>query len=193
MSQKSGSTGAIVEAIDKIEVEGLSGVHNSLAYRVEEIEKHLHNREKWFGAAAVAVGETHIADRMDGAIGEFILTAGNNDFGAWIQVLGSDDTPVTAGMAKFDGHRILVIDTNSTSPFIVQIASGESAALAAKIANEEFTEFPYVAATNSNDSGISDIMSIRVPAGEKIWVRCACVGQNGTTLHFYFGIHEYPG
>ena len=28
---------------------GLLGVTNSLAYRVHEIEKHFHNRERWIG------------------------------------------------------------------------------------------------------------------------------------------------
>lgn len=27
----------------------------------------------------------------------------------------------------------------------------------------------------------------------KIWARCACVGQSGTNINFYYGIHEYVG
>jgi hypothetical protein len=182
-----------ISKIDDKPVNGLLGAQNSLSYKVEEIEKHLHNREKWFGAAAAPVDETHIADRLGGSTSAFTVTAGNNDFGAWIQVLGSSDTPVQSGMTQLDAHRFMVTSTNSTSPYIIQIAAGESAQLAALVAAEAFTEVPYVAATNNNDSGISDVMSSRIPVGSKIWVRCACVGQNGTTITAYYGIHEYQG
>jgi len=159
---------------------------------VVELANHHHNYEKWFGAAAVAAGETHIADRMDGAIATFQLVAGNNDFNAtWLQVLGSSDTPVVSGKTKFDLHRILVTDTNSTDPFIIQIVTGESADIAAKLLAEDFNEFPYVSATNNNDSGISELIGKLINSGEKMWMRCANVGGNGTLIDFYIGIHEY--
>jgi len=179
--------------IDSLKTDGLEGINNSLAYRVHEIEKHLHNNEKWFGLAAVPNAEIHRADRMDGVILPFTLTAGNNDFGSWVQVLGSSDTPVTTGCLKFDLHRFLVTTTNSTSAFIIQVVKGESADIAAKLASEDYSEFPYISATNNADSGINDILDTRVSVGEKLWARCACVGQNGTTIAFYFGIHEYIG
>lgn len=160
--------------------------------KVVEVERHHHNREKWFGLAAVASGELHVADRMDGVILPFQLTSGASDFGSWVQVLGSDDTPVDADMTKFDGHRVLVTATDDTNPFIIQIVSGESADIAAKILAEEFTEFPFVAATNNIETGISDLITRRVDAGEKVWARCACVGVTGKLIDFYFGIHEYP-
>lgn len=167
------------QKIDNLATNGLSGVSNSLAYRVQEIERHFHGREKWFGAAASPSGETHIADRMDGAISPFQLVAGNNDFNAsWTQLLGSSDTPVAVGSAYFDAHRFLVTTTNSTSAFIIQIVSGESADIAAKIAAEQFTETPYISATNNSDSGIEELMTIRLAVGIKVWARCACVGQN---------------
>ena len=179
--------------IDNAETDGLDGVENSLSYRVEEIEKHLHNREKWFGAAAVPVGETHVADRVGGATSPFTITAGNNDFGAWVQLLGSDDTPVVAGQCKFDAHRFMVTDTNSTNPWIIQIAAGESADLAALIASEAFSEAMYIAATNAIESGIEDIMVSRTECNTKVWARGACIGSSGSTLSAYIGIHEYGG
>lgn len=171
------------------------GIGGTLDVRIfketKEIERHLHNREKWFGDAAVAVGETHVADRMVGGIAAFALLSDNDDFGSWVQLIGSDDTPVSAGMIIFDGHRFMVVDTDSTAAFIIQVAAGESADLAASIAAEEFTEVPYISQSNQNDSGISDIMSLRIPVGSKIWGRCACIGQDAKTINVYFGIHEY--
>ena len=179
--------------IDDAATDGLLGTPDSLAYRIGEIERHLHNTEKWFGIAAAPSGETHVADRMAGGIQPFVITAGNDDFGAWVQILGSSDTPVASGAAKFDGHRVMTIGTNSTNPFIVQIVCCESADIATKIAAELFTEAPYVSATNNNDSGITDVITRRFPAGTKVWVRCACIGSSGSTMDFYFGIHEYEG
>lgn len=158
---------------------------------VAEIEHHLHNYEKWLGAAASASGETHVADRMGPAIVEFTLTAGNLTWGNWVQVIGSSDTPIQAGKTKFDLHRVIITDTTSTVPFIIQIITGESADFATKLAAEDFDEFPYVSASNNNDSGISDIIDKRCDAGEKVWMRCCAIGANAPTLKLYPGIHEY--
>lgn len=163
----------------------------AIQLEVTEIENHIHNYEKWFGLAAVPAAETHRADRMDGVISTFQLVAGASDFGAWVQVLGSSDTPVQAGKTKFDLHRMLVVTTNSTNPFIIQLIRGESADFATKLAAEDFDELPYVSATNNGDSGISDILDKRYDSGEKVWMRCANVGGSGTLIDFYIGIHEY--
>lgn len=182
-----------LKKIDELATLGLLGGRNSLAYRVHEIEKHFHGNEKWFGAAAAASGEVHVADPMAGAIATFDFTSGNSDFGNWVQILGSGDTPTVSGMAYFDLYRLLVTVTNSTEPYIFQIATGESSELAAKVAAGEFTSAPYVAATNSNDAGIADVMDPRDAAGTKVWARVCCIGQNAKTLSAYFGIHEYIG
>jgi len=158
---------------------------------VTELENHIHNFEKWFGVAAVPVGETHVADRMNGVIPTFQLVAGVSDFGSWVQILGSDDTPVQPGKTKYDLHRMLVVTTNSTNPYIIQLITGESADFAAKIAAEDYDEFPYVSATNNGDSGISEILDKRCDSGEKVWMRCANVGGSGFLIDFYIGIHEY--
>lgn len=172
------------------------GVGGDLGKRIleetEVIEKHLHNREKWFGLALVPDAELHVADRMAIANNPFLLTAGADDFGAWVQILGSEDTPVTPEMILYEGRRFMVTDTDSTNEFIIQIVAGESADIAARLAAEEFTETPYISATNSNDSGVGDILSTRIPVGQKAWAKCRCIGASGTILAFYFGIHEYP-
>jgi hypothetical protein len=161
------------------------------AKSIYEIERHLHGHEKWFGVAAVAVGETHVADRMGGAIAPFALLSGNSDFGDWVQILGSSDTPVKPGHKKFDAHRILVTTTDSTVSFCIQVANGEEGELPDLVAAEDYSDFGYKASTNNNDSGINDIMDRRASVGSKVWARCCCIGQNAKTINFYFGIHEY--
>lgn len=49
----SGALTSISDETDKIDsaaTDGLEGTSNSLAYRVHEIEKHLHNRGRFWGA-----------------------------------------------------------------------------------------------------------------------------------------------
>ncbi len=164
---------------------------DTIEFEVTEIENHLHNSEKWFGLAAVPDAELHRADRMAGGINPFILIAGNDVFGDWIQVIGSEDTPIQAGKTKLDFHRILITDTNSVNPFVIQIISGESAGFAAKLLAEDFDEIPYISGTNNNDSGISEIIDKRHDTGEKVWMRIACIGSDGSTMDLYIGIHEY--
>ena len=173
----------------------MGGIGGSLDHEIlkeaKEIESHLHNNEKWFGIAVDSDGGLSVAARMDGAVLPFRLTAGASAFGDWVQILGSDNTPVISGMTKIDLHRAMIVSTDSTVQFIVQIIQGESADFAAKLLAEDFTEFPYVSGSNNNDSGIADILDERLDVGVKVWARCACVGQTGKLIDFYFGIHEY--
>ena len=156
-----------------------------------EIDHHIHTHEKWLGAAAAPAGETHIADRLGPSIAPFALLSGNDAYGNWLQVLGSSDTPIEAGKTRIDAHRILVTTTDSTEAFVVQFVIGESAGIGALIAAEDFTEFPFISATNNADSGISEIKSKRIPTGTKVWARSICIGQNAKTINVYVGVHEY--
>lgn len=174
-------------------VQGLLAPEDSISYRIGEIERHLHNTERWFGAANTPVGETHVADLMEITNAPFTLTAGDNDFGPWVQVLGSGDTPVVTGAVKFDQHRFLVTDTNSTNPFVIQVVSGEFEDIPTKLANFDYSSSPYISATNNNDSGISDVLVRRQDVGVKVWSRVRCIGESGTVISLFFGIHEYEG
>lgn len=158
---------------------------------IENVEHHFHNNEKWFGLAGTPIGETHRADRMDGLIQPFQLIAGASAFGSWVQIFGSGDSPVVPGMTRGDSHRAMITETNSTNPFIIQLIAGEYVDIIANLLAQEFTEFPYIAATNAIESGITEVMSKRFTQGVKLWARCACVGATGTNISFYIGLHEY--
>lgn len=175
--------------IDNQATDGLDGVDNSLAYRVHEIEKHFHNNERWFGLAAAPVGETHRAD-ID-SMTPFQIDAGNDDWGAWIQILGSSDTPVTTGMIKFDLHRLLIteVETGKISTRI-QIAFDTSAAAALAAGN--YTELIIIPEKATKENPF-EIKFPRVSNGTKFWARCWANGQNTHTLDFFYGLHEYQG
>ncbi len=117
-----------VNGIDDVAVDGLLGVYNSLSYRVHEIERHLHSGGRWFGAAVVPNLPTHAADRIgttptafrvDGGAG-----VGTGSWGAWVQIMGSTDTPVTAGDDFWDPHELIISASERTGIHFLQIARG---------------------------------------------------------------------
>jgi hypothetical protein len=178
------------EKIDDAAVDGLGGVVNSLAYKVAEIERHLHSGARWFEAATTPDGETHTADRIGSGSGAFQMDAGNDTWGSWIQVLGSTDTPADTGKVYFDPHQFIVEDSERSAVYFIQITRGESGA--AGLAAGTYSEFVY-SATVQKDTAIIPVQTGRAPAGSKLWARCMCPGQDTATLDFYIGIHEYEG
>lgn len=185
---------AQTDKIDTTVTDGLGGTEDSLAYRVHEIEKHLHNDEKWLGLAATPDAELHRADRITLLPAAFQADAGNDIFGSWLQVLGPDDTPVTPGNVKFDFHKVLIVaHERNTQTYFGQIVCGESADLAAKIVAEDFTEFALQTGGGTSETGPIEFKKRRVDVGDKCWVRIWAPGANTGTLDFYIGCHEYEG
>ena len=180
-----------LDKIDSHSTLGLEGVSNSLAYRVHEIERHLHSGGRWFEAAAVPAGETHVADSVGDGAGAFQIDAGNDTWGEWVQILGSSDTPVDSGKVYFDPHVMIVEDTERAATYFLQLARGDSGA--AGLAAGTYSDLPPYIATVQKETGAVIVQTGRAPAGSKVWARCKCPGQNTGTLDFYFGLHEYEG
>ena len=179
-----------IAKIDGLATLGLTGTLNSLAYRVHEIERHLHSGGRWFEKAASVSGETHVADRIGGGAGAFRVDAGDDNWGSWVQILGSSDTPADADKTYFDPHEMVITAAERTALYFVQITRGTSGD--AGYAAGTYTEF----ALDLTDRGGGAIVSMqtgRAPAGSKLWARCMCPNQDTATLDFVFGIHEYEG
>jgi len=170
-----------------------TSMEGRIEQEVYEAEKHLHNNEKWFGLAAVPAAETHRADRITLKPAPFQIDAGNDTWSAWLQIMGSSDTPIVTGKTKFDLHEIIIAShERNSSLYVMQITNGESAGLAAKLTAEDFTEVPFI--TPSAAGGQNELIAFmdhRFTKGDKVWARIWCRGQNTATLDFYFGLHEY--
>ena len=179
--------------IDQQEVDGLLGTHNSLAYKVHEIERHLHSYERWFAGAAVPVGETHVADRISDSQTPFQADGGNDTWGSWVQILGSTDLPVIAGRVKFDPHEILVVDMQRADTIhLLQIAFGASGAAA--LASLDFTELVFKSSTPAPVTVVPiRLQTRRKNVDTKVWARVWSVGQVSGTVDFFYGLHEYEG
>ena len=181
-----------VEKIDSAATDGLLGTHNSLAYRVAEIERHFHSNEGWAGVAAAPNGEIHAMDPIGPGIAAFQLDAGNNNWGSWVIIVGSADTPFFNATNKYyDMHRIMVVSTERTNLYFLQYAFGNDTAAAAYAAGN-FTTVPFIPTSNQVDGPV-DIQMRRQAAGTKMWARAFCPGQNTATISFYPGGHEYEG
>lgn len=172
-----------------------AGIGGDLGQRildcVEILEAHHHSYERWFGAAAVANGEIHVADSILTVKVPFVVDAGNDDWGSWLQILGSSDTPAIAGNTKFDLHRFdfTAFETNN-SVHGFQVASGASGAAA--LSAGTYSEFILRTGAGTTFIGPIDLLDKRSDVATKIWVRNWCHGVNTSTLSFFFGIHEYP-
>ena len=97
--------------IDGSPTSGLSGVHNSLAYRVHEIEKHLHNSEQVFGNTA--------NDMTADVPVKFTVIGGNNAWGT--ELMLTDGTVIESGSStmKFDINRFYAVSTSAANKISV--------------------------------------------------------------------------
>jgi hypothetical protein len=168
-----------------------------------EVEHHVHNGERWFGVAASPSGdETHKADRIGAGAagaeaGPLVLDAGNDDWGAWTQIMGSTDTPTDGGSAShYDPHRIRVSTTEDTDQrYILQFAIQEDAPADDPGASDFYTELDvYIPSTIGNASAVQepiDMLMYRKTTTTKMWARVRAPGANTSLFSFFMGIHEY--
>jgi hypothetical protein len=167
-------------------VGGLTDTHNSIAYRLGELERHFHNYPRWFGVAAAPSG-THKADPVGQAIAPFVIDGGNKVYGTWVQILGSADTTT-----YYDIHKFLVSATETASVVhFIQVGFGTSGAQA--LTDGTYSEVLYRSVASASNQAPIEIMTRRQPAGALAWARVLAYETNTSTLNFYFGLHTYEG
>ena len=187
--------GVWVSKTDGVSTNGLAGVSNSLAYRVHEIEKHFHSRERWMGKAA---SQTATDWALESTLTPFTAISGTGVFGVDTNdealVLGTDDTPVIAGMVKYDLHYILVATLSADTPYILRLIYGAGTMAAADSAGQYTDIMVHNIVTGSKAGGVPlPVMMPRVTCGvDKVWVRAKCATNNATAT-FFIGLHEYVG
>jgi hypothetical protein len=171
---------------------GLAATKWSLAYSLGVLGRHFHSWERWMAAAAVPVGETHVADRISDSQTPFQIDGGNDAWGAWTQILGSTDLPVIVGREYFDPHEMLVVDIQRNNVIhMIQIAFGETGAAA--LAAGDYTELVMKSSGVSTEAFPIRLQTRRKSVETKVWARVWAVGQVSGTLDFFYGIHEYEG
>ena len=181
--------------IDSLATNGLNGVNNSLAYRVHEIEKHFHSNEHWLGKAA---SQTATDWALEYSLTPFTAISGNGVFGADADdealVLGTADTSVAGGMAKFDVHRVLVASLSVDTPFYFRLVHGPTTMAQAITDGDESCFMVQNNPAGSKAGGFPvNVMMPRATCGvDQIWMQVACATDNATAT-FFVGVHEYVG
>lgn len=190
-----GALTSISDETDKIDgaaADGLTGTDDSLAYRIEGIQKHFHGREFWWGALAIP-GETNAIEKN--VTRPFAVTSGNDAWGAAISVIGTDDVPANAGDAYWDAHRILVTDLDDeTDTWLVRLIWGTGTSGDAITAGQ-YTELMVQSnAVPGNRAGASpvDVRMPKIAASSRLWAQ-VWNDTNGEVLSFFIGVHGYEG
>lgn len=178
------------EKIDGAAVDGLSGVGNSLAYKVAEIERHLHSGARWFETAAVPDPTDHVADAIGSGGGAFQLDSGNQTWGSWVQILGATDTPTVEGKTHFDPHLMSIEDNERAGTYFIQFTRGASGD--AGLAAGNYTELAFDL-TSKAGGVIVPVQTGRAPVGSLLWARCMTPAFDTGTIDIYIGLHEYEG
>lgn len=180
--------------VDGAAVSGLLGVSNSLAYKVHEIERHFHGRERWFGKLAVQTA----TDWAENNLSPFRAISGNNAYGTdandEAKILGTADTPAMAGNVRFDLHRIFIVAASVETVWKMQLIYG-TGTMAAALAADQFSTFMFKidAAASSSPALPVDVMMPRGTCGAtQVWARAWCA-TNNATVDFFVGFHEYEG
>lgn len=183
-----------VSKIDALATAGLLSTEDSLSYRLGEIERHLHNRERWYGKLAVQTA----TDWAENNLTPFRAISGNNAYGTdpndEAQVLGTADTPIIAGNTRYDLHKLFIVDASSTSIYKLRIIYG-TGTMADAITAEQYSivMVKIDAAAGETPNVPVPIMMRRGTCGQtKIWIQ-AWNAINNATIDFFVGLHEYEG
>lgn len=153
-----------------------------------DVKNHFHTQEHWFGVAAAPSGTVDVGDYD--VMAPFVPDAGNNTWGAWLQVIGSGDTPVLAGNIEFNPHFIFVTAVErNTSIHRLQLAWHATSATTA-LADGDYTEVMFKPSSASFLSLPVPLRAMPQPIGTLMWVRIWADGQNTGTADMFVGIHE---
>ena len=158
---------------------------------VVELEQHAHNKERWLGKKAVQSA----TDWADDSLLAFQAISGNNVYGAdpndEAQVIGSDDTPITAASLHFDIHSLLITDSSSQTTSKLRIVWG-TGTMADAIAADQFVETMFHLDTLAGQVPHAPV-TITMPKmaiDTKVWVQHWNATDNAT-IDFLVSVHEY--
>ena len=174
--------------LEEVATTGLLGVNNSIAYKVHEIERHLHGWDRRYGVA-VTPSATHKMDSISVGNGvvPFRIDAGTSDWGEFVQVIGSADTTL-----KFDFHSFAVVAAEGANKtWFIQLGFGATGA--DMLTDGTYSELVFTPQSVNGRPASLPSMSRRAAAGSLGWARCLCRDTDTHWLDFYIGMHFYEG
>lgn len=186
-------TGVLAETnkIDLAPVDGLVGVEDSLSYQIGVINRHIHNRMRYWGSNGAPTETNAIAATVSVP---FVAVSGNDTWGAAIPICGTADLPIAdAAGIEHDAHMIFVVDADHATPYRFRIIWGTGTSGEA-IAAGQWSEVMFITlVAGPCSSGVPvDIAMRRIAVGTKLWAQVWNV-NNGSSVDFYWGTHGYEG
>jgi hypothetical protein len=163
----------------------------------EYAEEHMHHKVRWFGIRSPQTATQWCAPMSTNLANLYRCISGAGVYGAdandEAKVFGTADIPIS-GMITGDFDEILVIANSSSTVYLCRLVWG-TGTLAAAIALDQYTEFPYFRATadTTRQKAVVPAPLIPITIGGlpvQIWMQCANVGDNAT-LDFVIGCHGY--
>lgn len=122
----------------------------------------------------------------------YVLTGGNDDWGAWVQLIGSGDMPIRTGKETFDIHDLLISSVSTAEMGRVQIG-WDATTTTTIVANEAYSTVMFHPEGIGANVGVGHI-NINTPdldAGTLVFARCWIDGENGATADIHIEIHEF--
>ena len=163
-------------------------IHDDILHELGEIEHHLHNYERWWGATPAPNTANAILMGVDNP---HVVISGNNTWGAAVPVVGRLDNPVRTIDNIFDIHRITIADPDNATMWLLRFLWGtESLEEAAQA--QRWSAIEMIASgvgSNISTPGIN-MVTDRMPVGSTVWAQ----GWNVTNLaelSFFHGCHGY--
>ena len=174
-------------------IEGGKSLDQQTEQLTYEIEKHVHNYERWFGKKGSQTA-TEWAD--EDSLVMFRAISGLNVYGADANdealVFGTADLPFITGHVKMDVHKIFITALSVDTPYMFRVIYGATT-MAQAIIDGNFSTFPVMnIVTGSKSGGVPvPMMMPRITCGtDQIWIQCKCATDNATA-DFLIGGHEY--
>lgn len=171
---------------------------DTILLEARQVERHLHSVKRYLCAAVIPDGTVHVADKISSVVAPntatgFTVISGNNDWGNWVQILGSSDTPILNSMLSFDLLDIFITNSSTINTlYLLQISFGNTTPGDAVTA-ENYTEILHATQTTAIGAirAVLPCNSRRVDIGTKMWARCFTPGFNARSVIFFFGLHEH--
>lgn len=174
--------------------DGINATDGSIAHTLSVVDHHHHRYNRYFGVAASPVAGINEGDLVDsGGSTPYQVIAGANTWGAWLPLLGTDDTTTGEFVSKkyYDPHLLFIWQIQYISGYFLQIAHS------ATDVTDALTNYQYSVEVFKPQSpaGRQDPVGIkcgRPPTGHKLWARAWAVGAGSPqTIDFFMGLHFY--
>ncbi len=187
--------------IDSKPVNGLLGTVDSLAYKVDTLNRHNHSRERWLGISANQSGNDWALDTLT----PFVAISGANDYGTdhtggagavdEAYVIGTDDMPGISGMVQFDLHRILILDVDHDTVYKLRVVYG-SVDRSTSVGLGQYSEITVLFDATSPTVSAGSPVEVQMPrlnsGVDMVWIE-AWNATDNSQIDFLVGIHEYEG